>query len=325
MRRAVSFKDELKAAETGGTENDDIARVLRALNDGSRPGDHQPLADPFDDGSAQRGFTGFVASLLLTLIVLAAGLATVYAAYGESVFTTVGAWFTGGERAATVPVAPAPRRGDVPPEGLIARPNAPTASPAPPASAQPAPVPTPQATVPAPAPVPAPQAAAPVPATPAPAAEPPHPVPVPAPVEAKPESAPPPVAPAPKAAPAPVAPEQPAPAADSKPAKPSTPPVVEPKAAEPKPAPAATGPAAPSASRFAIQVGTFSVAANADDVKRKLETHGYPVQVIDWTDKAGKAWRAVRVGPYKTDTDARKAATDLKSGLNIAGQVLVVR
>lgn len=330
----MSFRDELRATQAptppSSGENDDVARMLRALNDGSRASDHRALADPFDEGSEQRGFTGFVASLLLTLIVLGAGLATVYAAYGESVFSTVASWFSSDSRApvtASAP-APAPRRGDAPPEGLIARPAAPAATPAPAAPATPAPVTaTPAAPVPAnaaPAPVEAPKPVAPAataPVTPAPATETPHP----APVASQPEPPPQPAA-APAKPAAEVAPPAPEPVKAAKPA-----PSAEKPAAE-KPAPVSTEtvkpltPPAAGGGRFAIQVGTFSVPANADDLKKKVEAKGLPVMIVNWTDKAGKAWRAVRVGPYKTDAEARKAAEELRGGgLNLSPQVVTIR
>jgi cell division septation protein DedD len=99
-----------------------------------------------------------------------------------------------------------------------------------------------------------------------------------------------------------------------------------PAVAAPPPAalsPAAPLPAAPRdvsslpeawgrGSGFVIQVGAFSDAAAADDVKRKLRVEGFESYVVPATPGGGGKWR-VRVGPVSTRAGADSLAGRLES------------
>jgi DedD protein len=113
-------------------------------------------------------------------------------------------------------------------------------------------------------------------------------------------------------------------------------PKTEPKA-EPKPAPAPDDGAKAQAlldgkpvattpviaeGRFVVQVGAFSEAAKAREVRSKLEHAGMKTytQVVDTKD--GKRIR-VRVGPFASKADAEKAAERVK-GLDLQAAVLTL-
>lgn len=74
--------------------------------------------------------------------------------------------------------------------------------------------------------------------------------------------------------------------------------------------------------RFVVQVGAFSEAAKAREVRSKLEHAGMKTytQVVDTRD--GKRIR-VRVGPFATKSDAEKAAERVK-GLDLQAAVLTL-
>lgn len=102
-------------------------------------------------------------------------------------------------------------------------------------------------------------------------------------------------------------------------------------AAPTPPKPAAT--AAPAvktapvggAGHWAVQVGTFSVSANADQLARRLSQSGRQAYVVDWQDRQGRTWKAVRVGNFSGEAAARGVAAQLKSEMNISGQVIDLR
>lgn len=141
--------------------------------------------------------------------------------------------------------------------------------------------------------------------------------------------APPPRTPAP-AAPAAVA-TKPLPAA---PAKLVTPPPATAAPASAAPATALPATAAPSTAtkqttggggHWAVQVGTFSVSANADQLAHRLSQSGRQAYVVDWQDRQGRTWKAVRVGNFTGEAAARGAAAQLKSEMNLSGQVIDLR
>lgn len=110
-------------------------------------------------------------------------------------------------------------------------------------------------------------------------------------------------------------------------AKPPPPPRVQPAAPAPAVAPA---PAAPAGhvggpGRWAIQVGTFSVIGNADILAKKLTQGGMHAYVVDWKDRQGRDWKAVRVGNFAAEAAARAAVNDLKNQLNLSGQLIDLR
>ncbi|HRQ80587.1 MAG TPA: SPOR domain-containing protein, partial [Azospirillaceae bacterium] len=101
----------------------------------------------------------------------------------------------------------------------------------------------------------------------------------------------------------------------------------------PKPAPTPT-PATPAgktaapvggAGGWAVQVGTFSVSANADQLARRLSQNSRQAYVVDWQDRQGRTWKAVRVGNFANEAAARAAAAQLKSEMSLSGQVIDLR
>lgn len=74
--------------------------------------------------------------------------------------------------------------------------------------------------------------------------------------------------------------------------------------------------------RYSVQVGTFRDAANADSLLHKLNSHGFRAYSVDWTDQNAQSWRAVRVGGTDSQNEARHLAAELKSKLGINGYVV---
>lgn len=98
----------------------------------------------------------------------------------------------------------------------------------------------------------------------------------------------------------------------------------------PAPAPAAAAPASKTpqvggAGNWAVQVGTFSVSANAEQLARRLSQNGRQAYVVDWQDRQGRTWKAVRVGNFSGEAAARGAAAQLKTEMNLSGQVIDLR
>ena len=91
---------------------------------------------------------------------------------------------------------------------------------------------------------------------------------------------------------------------------------------EPKVAPKPLAPAAEVEGRLVVQVGAFSDADKAREVRTKLEKAGLKTytQVADTKD--GKRTR-VRVGPFATKADAEKAASKIKS-LDLPAAILTL-
>lgn len=135
-----------------------------------------------------------------------------------------------------------------------------------------------------------------------------------------------PVAPAPAASPPaspPVAPRvaaQPAPkpVPAAPPAKPAPAPVST-------PAPASAGAVPGGPGHWAVQVGTFSVAGNAEQLVRKLGQNGRSAYVVEWQDRQGRTWKAVRVGNFTSESTARAAVGELKTQMDLTGQLINLR
>lgn len=173
---------------------------------------------------------------------------------------------------------------------------------------------------PAPAPV-APPATATPPVTVARAPEPPPPAPAPPPRSAE---------------PARVEPPKPAPVAKSEPGELQA--MLAPRDAA-KPAartPQRSKPEAPAASaeapattvpdgRYAIQLGSFQQAANAEALVGRLKANGFQAYAIDWVDASQRSWRVVRVGGYPDTAAARRAGAEVKSKLGIDSNVVSTR
>lgn len=216
----------------------------------------------------------------------------------------------------TVPMPPAAALPQTPPPALKVPEPPPVALPAPSTGPKPAPV---ESTVKLPE-VPPPSIAAPEPAMaePAPTAKPE------APKAAPPQPEPAKAAPAPSKSPAEtaelqamLAPKPPArPAAEA--TRPAAPKATKPQLEPSRPAPAASAPVptVPNG-RYAIQLGTFQVAENADALVRRLRDSGFNAYALDWTDGEQKSWRAVRVGAYGDSTAAKRAADSLKAKMGL--------
>jgi hypothetical protein len=350
-----TFKDEMKAngkpSETPPPENEDIAKLLRALNEDLR-------ADPQDDDleyeeEEPAGRSRLPLGKIALALVAAGGIAVgvVYLGSGDPAPVTTAA----NNSAPMVPApaitrapsnqtspTPAPATGSLPtpattpPAAQIPTiqtaptQTAPSAAPPPPVAALPAStppvlkVPEPPA-VPATAPAAAPKPRVTAESTPsAPAVQKPE---APKPETAKPE------APADTgslqamlAPPKEVAKRPPA----ATPAAPAPPPPAAPSGnGEAKPTAKAATPSAPSApppaGRYTVQVGSFSVTANADSLVQRLQGNGFQAYTVDWTDSSNRAWRAVRVGGYPDPAAAKREAEQLKSKMGLNPVVVTTR
>lgn len=96
--------------------------------------------------------------------------------------------------------------------------------------------------------------------------------------------------------------------------------------AEPKPAPVVAKTPAPAATKpvnsgWVVQVGTYSNAANATRLERKLRAEGQPVLTERITLAGGKAVR-LRVGPFADRTAALKAQERIQKDVGVKGVVL---
>lgn len=356
-------KDEMKAngkpSDTPPPENEDIAKLLRALNEDLR-------ADPQDDDVEYEEEEPAARSRLplgkIALALVAAGgiaVGVVYVGSGDPAPVTTAA--NNGApmvpapaitRAPSnqAPATPAPATGILPtpaatPQASATQPppvqsapaqTAPSAAPPPPVAALPA-SPPPVLKVPEPPSVPATApAAAPKPRASAPAESASS-----APAVQKPEP------PKPEAA-KPEAPKQDAPADTGSlqamlappkdtakrppaatPAAPAAPPAVSSGNGESKQAAKAAAPSAPAAQapagRYTVQVGSFSVTGNADSLVQRLQGSGFQAYTVDWTDSSNRSWRAVRVGGYPDPAAAKREAEQLKSKMGLNPVVVTTR
>lgn len=362
-----TFKDEMKAngkpSDTPPPENEDIAKLLRALNEDLR-------ADPQDDdveyeeeeepAARSRLPLGKIALALVAAGGIAVGV--VYFGSGDPVPVTTAA-------NSGAPMVPAP--------AITRAPSNQTPANAAPGAASPATgsLPTPATTPPAaatqappvqPAPAQTPPSAAPpppvaaLPASPPPVLKVPEPPSVPATAPAaapKPRAAAPaesapavhkPESPKPEAA-KPESPKQDAPAdtgslqamlappkeaakrppAAAAPAAPATPPAASSGNGEPRQAAKAAAPSSPAtqapAGRYTVQVGSFSVTGNADALVQRLQGNGFQAYTVDWTDGSNRSWRAVRVGGYPDPAAAKREAEQLKSKMGLNPVVVTTR
>lgn len=116
----------------------------------------------------------------------------------------------------------------------------------------------------------------------------------------------------PKAEPAPKAPEP----------KPSPAPIENKPKPEPAPVPAATesSASAETASRWILQLGSFSVEANATSLKKQLEEIGYK-PMIEQTRSAGTVIYRVRLQPNSDRATLEKTAESIRNKLNLNTQI----
>lgn len=113
------------------------------------------------------------------------------------------------------------------------------------------------------------------------------------------------------------------PVAATKPPAPKPEPKPEPKPAAPKPAPAAvTAPAAPAASGvgFAVQLGAFGQAAEANALRDKVRAAGFSAFVEQVRTDKGTLNR-VRVGPVANRAEAENLKAQVASKVGVAGMV----
>lgn len=336
-----------KPGDAPTPESEDIAKLLRALNEDLKADPIDDVADIDEDEEELAPARGLPLGKIAAALLAAAGIgfavvmldptgsAPTEPAAGTAALVPPAPAITRAPAPAATPAAPPPAA----PESMIARAPAPSAAPAgPPASAAPAPpppvaapaAPPPALKVPEPPALPPVASATPTPRAPvAKAAE--APPPAPAPRAEAPRAEP---AASPKATDgselqAMLAPPKEPREVKRTPAKPT-----ETKAAEPKPAvskPAMAKPTespagAPSAGgRYAIQIGTFKVAENADSLTRKLQGGGFPAYTLGWTDASNQSWRAVRVGGYADAAAAKRAAGELKTKMGVDSVVVTTR
>jgi len=341
MYPAVTFKDEFKIAENKAAEartdfatsdHDDIARLLRALNEDLRTDPKVVTADSVDeigDEDEEAGSGRHLPFGKIALALIAAGgigFAVVMVdsskpeAPGPSQTATVAP-------VAAPPLTPNPKpAGGAQPEALIAR--APAPGPAPVPAVAPAPVPPPLPSAPGATqtvvkpPEPLPPKAEPAPVKPVEAKAPEA-------VETKPPE-PPKVAEV-KAPEAPPAPEIKAPGAETAELQAMLTPKAPPPGGKGQQATPAVQPPAKAArpavayGRWVVQAGSFSIAENAEGLRRRLADKGYAAQVIDWTDGAQRSWKVVRVGAPTSQAEARRIAGELTSILGLNTLVVGVR
>jgi cell division protein FtsN len=77
------------------------------------------------------------------------------------------------------------------------------------------------------------------------------------------------------------------------------------------------------AGRFALQIGSFSDARNAEQLATELTGRGYAIRIFRALDGANRAWHVVRVGDYPDLSTASRAAADFTSRERL--QALVCR
>ncbi|WP_377808850.1 SPOR domain-containing protein [Azospirillum sp. A29] len=360
-----TFKDEMKAngkpSDTPPPENEDIAKLLRALNEDLR-------ADPQDDDVEYEEEEPAARSRLplgkIALALVAAGgiaVGVVYFGSGDPAPVTTAA-------NSGAPMVPAPAITRAPANQAPANPapgatapatgSLPTPATTPPAAAtQPPPVQSAPAQTTAAAAPPPPVAA--LPASPPPVLKVPEPPSVPATAPAaapKPRATAPadstpaiqkPESPKPETA-KPEVPKQEAPAdtgslqamlappkeaakrpSAATPAAPAPPPAASSGTGEPKQAAKAAAPSTPAtqapAGRYTVQVGSFSVTGNADSLVQRLQGNGFQAYTVDWTDSSNRSWRAVRVGGYPDPAAAKREAEQLKSKMGLNPVVVTTR
>ncbi len=350
-----TFKDEMKAngkpSEAPPPENEDIAKLLRALNEDLRT---DPQADDIEDEEEEPAGRSLPVGKIALALLAAGGIAVAVVVLGsgsDAPQTTADS---------SAPMVPAPAITRAPanappnavpangaasnggtPEAMIARPAGQTAVPhsappsAPPPAASAAP-PPPVAALPANPPpvlkVPEPPS---VPATaPAAAPKPRAAAPADTPTPPKPEAA--------KPEPAPAQPAQRDPARETAAGESADTGSLQAMLAPPKEAkrpPAAATPAAPAAppaarapatatppaGRYTVQVGTFQMTANADSLAHRLQGSGFQAYTVDWTDGSNRSWRAVRVGGFADPAAAKREAEQLKSKMGLNPVVVTAR
>ena len=311
--------DGSAAAQEGGRDHADIARMLRALNDDLRddappprglrgepaaPSGEMAARGPFlSAGPAGRLSGGMIGGRPSVLAVAVAVIAAAAIGLGSILFSGDGGKPSGEPPNLLVPSrTAAEQQTAVPPVAA-----APAARPAAPSSLL---TPGQTTTIVRPQTDPGAGEGATVVVQP-----------LPPDVAAPPSRAPAPAAPAAAAKPLPAAPAKPVTAAPATTA-PAAPATAAPATAAPA---TATKPTPGGGGHWAVQVGTFSVSANADQLAHRLSQSGRQAYVVDWQDRQGRTWKAVRVGNFAGEAAARGVAAQLKSEMNLSGQVIDLR
>ncbi|HEY0835919.1 MAG TPA: SPOR domain-containing protein, partial [Azospirillum sp.] len=89
--------------------------------------------------------------------------------------------------------------------------------------------------------------------------------------------------------------------------------------------PAAARPATAPSGAFAVQLGSFQKAENAEALSGKLAAKGFRAYTMDWTDAAQTQWKVVRVGAYDSRDDAARVAGELKASFGLSPMVVNAR
>lgn len=321
----MSIKDDITAgghgrrrrgaeADPTATGSDDIAKLLRALNEelNDAPAERVLPADGADEDPLEpRRERGLPLGAIAVALLAAAGIGFAVTMMEDGSPDSAPAAGTPPQAVSAPGAAPTDR-----PEALIAR--APEPQPPPPLAAPEAAAMPPAPPPPAPLPQSAPSQSAPpqvtIPqVTQAPqqriVIEPPPPSP----------EAPPPSDGAPVPDPAALQ------AMLRAPAGPTTAPAPDPAVKAPR-AEAPTAIARPvDKGRYAVQVGSFTVPTNADTLATRLKDRGYPAYTLDWTDRSKQAWRVVRVGNFGSDAEARRSAEDLRARMALPTRIVTTR
>jgi DedD protein len=90
---------------------------------------------------------------------------------------------------------------------------------------------------------------------------------------------------------------------------PSPQPLVKPKARKEN--------AAPAKGKFLLQAAALKSRDSAEGLRKRLERGGYKARVLRAVTKSSGEVFRVRVGPFETREEAKKAMRDIKSGMKI--------
>jgi len=76
---------------------------------------------------------------------------------------------------------------------------------------------------------------------------------------------------------------------------------------------------------YSIQVGAFSKSSGAESLAKRLSSQKYEVEIFNPPPGESPSLYKVRVGKYKTESEARKAAQDLNKSENIESKIVFVK
>jgi DedD protein len=93
-------------------------------------------------------------------------------------------------------------------------------------------------------------------------------------------------------------------------------------AAAPASVPSGAQASASQAGEYSLQLGAFLDAAKAKSLATELLARGYTPDSIDVADGDGRAWHYVRLGAFRDERAADRAAADLLVGTGIGAAVI---